>query len=140
MTNGLRTGTYRLRTVLVGVGVPRSPVTFTETPAHNINRTYLDAGLQEQVGCEFWIEVRGHRLHGQVFGADAAVLARHVRMQRVSGLGHRAAQHAPVPGANGVLVLQMGAQSVGRTVNLAALGARSRVGRPHSVHLDRSPR
>ena len=46
-------------------------------------------------------------------GADPPVLATHVAVQRVAGLGYRPAEHAAVAGADGVLVLHVGSQGVG---------------------------
>lgn len=97
----------------------------------------LNAGLGQQARGEIRIEGAGHRQHGQVLGRDATVLARHVRVERVPRLGHGTAQHAPVAGTDGVLVLEMGAQGVGRTVDLAALGAGSGVSGSHA-NLERS--
>lgn len=51
----------------------------------------LDTSLGQQPGSQIRIEGAGHRQDGQIFGGDAAVLARHVRMQRVARLGNGAA-------------------------------------------------
>ena len=45
-------------------------------------------------------------------GADPPVLATHVAVQRVAGLGDGAAENAAVAGADGVLVLHVGSQGV----------------------------
>ena len=45
-------------------------------------------------------------------GADPPVLATHVAVQRVAGLGYCPAEHAAVAGADGVLVLHVGSQGV----------------------------
>lgn len=79
----------------------------------------FNTGLGQQTRGEHRIERRRHGHDGQVFGADAAVLAAHVRVQRVARFGHRAAQHATVAGAHCVLVLQVSAQRVRRPVNLS---------------------
>ena len=53
--------------------------------------------------------------HNNIFshlGADPPVLATHVAVQRVAGLGYRPAEHAAVAGADGVLVLHVGSQGV----------------------------
>ena len=56
-------------------------------------------------------------------------------MQGVPGLGHGAAEHATVTGADRVLVFQVGAQRVGRSIDLATLraGAWIRGADPHHV-------
>ena len=66
---------------------------------------YLDTGLGEELAGQLRVEGGGHGEDGEVLGADAPVLAAHVRVQRVAGLGHGAAQHAAVSRAQGVLVL-----------------------------------
>lgn len=45
-------------------------------------------------------------------GADPPVLATHVAVQGVTGLGHGAAENAAVAGADSVLVLHVGSQGV----------------------------
>ena len=45
-------------------------------------------------------------------GADPPVLATHVAVQGVTGLGDGAAENAAVAGADGVLVLHVGSQGV----------------------------
>lgn len=45
---------------------------------------------------ELGVEARGHLQHGQVLGGDAAVLPRHVRVQRVAGLRNGTAEDATV--------------------------------------------
>ena len=45
-------------------------------------------------------------------GADPPVLATHVAVQRVAGLGDGAAENAAVAGADGVLVLHVSSQGV----------------------------
>lgn len=45
-------------------------------------------------------------------GADPPVLATHVAVQRVTGLGDGAAENAAVAGADSVLVLHVGSQGV----------------------------
>jgi len=79
----------------------------------------FDAGLGQQAGSQNGIERGRHGDDWQVLGADASVLSRHVRVQRIARLGHRPAQDAAVARANGVLVLQMRPQRVGRPVNFA---------------------
>ncbi len=79
----------------------------------------FDAGLGQQAGSQNRIERGGHGDDGQVLGADASVLSRHVRVQRITRLGHRPAQDAAIPWTNRVLVLQMRPQGVGRPVNFA---------------------
>lgn len=79
----------------------------------------FDAGLGQQAGSQNRIERGGHGDDGQVLGADASVLSRHVRVQRIARLGHRPAQDAAIPWTNRVLVLQMRPQGVGRPVNFA---------------------
>lgn len=81
------------------------------------------------------VERRRHRQHRQVLRADAPVLPGHVRVQRVPRLGHGAAEHAPIPGADRVFVLQMRPQRVRRSVDLAALRTRSRVRRSNSLQV-----
>ncbi len=63
------------------------------------------------------------------------MLAGHVRVQGVARLGHGATQHAAVSGANGVLVLHVGAQGVSGAVDLAALRTRARVGGADAHHV-----
>lgn len=90
-------------------------------------RGNLDSGLGQQTRSKFRIEGTRHGQDRQVLGGDSAVLTGHVRVQRVPGLGNGSAQDASIAGTHGVLVFQVGAQGVGRTVDLAALGARPRV-------------
>ena len=97
---------------------------------------HLHPRLGEQLGGEVGVEGRGHGDHGQVLGGDAAVLARHVRVEAVAGLGHGAAEDAPVAGADGVLVLHVRAQRVRGAIDLAALGAGPRVRGAHAHHLE----
>ena len=59
--------------------------------------SHLHPRLGEQPGGEFGVEGRGHGDDGEVLGGDAPVLARHVRVQRVPRLRHRAAEDAAVP-------------------------------------------
>jgi len=54
-------------------------------------RRNFDAGFSEETGGENGVEGGWHGYDGQVFGADAAVLAGHVRMERVSRFGNGAA-------------------------------------------------
>jgi hypothetical protein len=96
----------------------------------------LDAGLGQQSGGELRVEGARHRQHRQVLGADAPVLARHVRVQGVPRLGHRTAEDAAVARADGVLVLQVGAEGVRRAVDLAALWAGPRIRRSHPQDVD----
>ena len=104
-------------------------------PGAQLGGADLDPGLGEQLGRELRIEGTGHGQHGQVLGADAPVLARHVRVQRVARLGDGAAQHAPVARADGVLVLHVGPQRVRRSVHLAALWTGPRVGRAYACQI-----
>lgn len=101
---------------------------------------HLNTGFQKQIGRQFRIEIRRHRLHGQVFGAYAPVLTRHVRVQRIPRFGNCAAQHASISGAHGVFVFQMCAQRMGRSVNLTTFGTRPGVRCSDSGHFDRSSR
>lgn len=91
-------------------------------------RRDLDSGFGQQSRGKIGVEGAGHGEYWQVLGGDSTMLSRHVRVQRVAGLGDRAAKNASVPRADGVLVLQVSAQCVGRPVDLAALGAGSGIG------------
>ena len=77
----------------------------------------FDPGFSEETRGEYGVEGRRHGYDGQVFGADTAVLPRHVRMERISRFGNGAAQHATVARTHGVFVLQMCPQRVRRTVD-----------------------
>ena len=93
----------------------------------SILRNYLYACLVEQLGGQFRVEGRWHGENGQILwansmnnrewifshlGADPPVLATHVAVQRVTGLGDGAAENAAVAGADSVLVLHVGSQGV----------------------------
>ena len=64
------------------------------------------------------------------------MLATHVAVQRVAGLGYRPAEHAAVAGADGVLVLHVGSQGVSGTIDLSTARARSGVRRPDPHHFE----
>ena len=97
---------------------------------------YLDTGLREELAGEVGVKWSRHREDREVLGGYSPVLARHVGVEAVAGLGHGAAEDAPVAGADGVLVLHVGAQRVRRAVDLAALGAGPRVRGAHAHHLE----
>lgn len=105
-------------------------------PGPQLGRADLDAGLGQEPRGQLRVEGTRHRQDRQVLGADAPVLARHVRVQAVAGLGDGAAEDAPIARADGVLVLEVGAQRVRRPVDLAALGTGPRVRRAHSQDVD----
>ena len=69
-------------------------------------------------------------------GADPPVLATHVAVQRVAGLGDGAAENAAVAGADGVLVLHVGSQGVRRPVNFSTARAGPGVCRPDPHHFE----
>ena len=96
---------------------------------------YLDSGLGEELTGQIWVKRSRHGEDREVLGRDASVLAAHVRVEAVPGLGHCAAEDAAVSRTQGVLVLHVRAQSVRAPVNLPALGARPGVCGAHSHHL-----
>ena len=96
---------------------------------------YLDTGLREELAGEVGVKWSRHREDREVLGGYSPMLARHVGMEAVAGLGHGAAEDAAVARAERVLVLHVGAQGVGRPVDLAALGAGPGVRGPHPHHL-----
>lgn len=79
----------------------------------------FDAGLGQQAGSQNRIERCRHGNDGQIFSADASVLSRHVRVQRIARLGHRPAQDTTITWTHCVLILQMRPQRVGRSINFA---------------------
>ena len=56
---------------------------------------YLDTGLGEEFAGELGVKRSWHGEDGQVLGGDSSVLAAHVGVEAVTGLGHCAAQDAP---------------------------------------------
>ena len=96
---------------------------------------YLDSSLGEELAGQFWVKRSRHGEDREVLCRDSSVLAAHVRVEAVPGLGHCAAEHAAVSGTQSVLVLHVRAQSVRAPVNLAALGARPGVCGTNAHHL-----
>ena len=99
----------------------------------------LHARLGEELAGQLGVEGCRHGEDGEVLGGDTAVLARHVRVEAVATLGHSPAQHAPVARADGVLVLHVSPQSVGRPVDLTALGTGPGVCGADPHHLQLAP-
>ena len=64
------------------------------------------------------------------------MLATHVAVQRVAGLGDGSAEDAAVARAHRVLVLHVGSQSVSGTIDLSTARARSRIRRPDPHHFE----
>ena len=96
---------------------------------------HLDPRLGQELAGQVGVEGSRHGEDREVLGGDPAVLARHVRVETVTTLGHRPAEDAPVARADGVLVLHVGPQGVGRPVDLPALGAGPGVGGSDPHHL-----
>ena len=96
---------------------------------------YLDSSLGEELTGQFWVEGSRHGEDREVLGRDSSVLATHVRVEAVPGLGHCAAEHAAVSRTQSVLVLHVRAQSVRAPIDLAALGARPGVCGTNAHHL-----